>query len=167
MPEEKTKDPELVRTYEIAYLVEPSVSEEKALVILLPVKDMLASRNANIIAEEVPRLRRLAYPIRVKHAGAVGKVFESAFFGWLRFEADTETALAAKKLSENLSDIFRFLFVKPAATLSSAPSPVRMFVRRAAPEPVAFEKRASATEPPKPAVSDEELDRRIEELVGA
>lgn len=167
MSEATTRDPESVRTYEISYLMSPALAEDKVGAVLLPVKDLLASRNVSVIAEEAPKFRRLAYSIRVKHSGVASQVFDSAFFGWLRFDADSDTALAVKKLLESSAEVFRFLLLKPSPAASYAPTPVRMFTRRAAQEPVAFEKRAADAEAPKPAVSDEELDRRIEELVGA
>lgn len=165
MSEDAVRDTESTRLYEAAYLVAPTVAEEQTAGVILPLKDLLAGASARVVAEEAPKFRRLAYPIRVKRSGAASQVFDSAFFGWIRFEADAETALAAKKALASIPSIFRFLLIKPSAAALAAPTPVRMFTRRPLTEPAMLEKPV-LPEATTPTVSEAELDRRIEELVG-
>lgn len=165
MSEDAVKDTESARLYEAAYLVAPTVAEDQTAGVILPLKDLLAGASARIVAEEAPKFRRLAYPIRVKRSGSGALVFDSAFFGWVRFEADAETALAAKKALASIPSIFRFLLIKPSAAALAVPAPVRMFTRRPSTEPATLEKPVPP-EAAAPAVSEAELDRRIEELVG-
>lgn len=165
MSENMVTDPELVRLYEISYLVSPALSEDKAGAALLPLKDLLASKNVVVSAEESPKFRRLAYPIRAPSVGGKKQVFDSASFGWIRFEAEAETIGEAKKLLASSSDIIRFLIVK-----ADAPEPRAFAGRSLRHEPntaPVFEKREEgSTAEPKVAVSEEELDRKIDELVG-
>lgn len=165
MSENKVMDPELVRLYEISYLVSPALAEDKAGAALLPLKDLLAGKNAAVSAEESPKFRRLAYPIRTASVGGKKQVFDSASFGWIRFEAEAEVIGEAKKLLASSLDVVRFLIVK-----ADAPEPRAFVGRSLRHEPSAapiFEKReeGSVTEP-KVTVSEEELDRKIDELVG-
>lgn len=158
-------DPELVRLYEISYLVSPALAEDKASSALLPLKDLLAGKNVVVSAEEAPRSRRLAYPIRTASVGGKKQVFDSASFGWIRFEAEAETIGEAKKLLTSSSGIVRFLIVKANATEPRvfASRPLR-YEPTAAPVSEKREERGAAE--PKVAVSEEELDRKIDELVG-
>lgn len=164
MSEHMVTDPELMRLYEISYLVSPALAEDKAGAALLPLKDLLAGKNAAVSAEEAPKFRRLAYPIRTASVGGKKQVFDSASFGWIRFEAEAEMIGEAKKLLASSPDIVRFLIVK-----ADAPEP-RVFASRPfRNEPIApiFEKREEGSvAEPKAAVSEEELDRKIDELVG-
>ncbi len=167
MSENTVTDPELVRLYEISYLVSPALAEDKASSALLPLKDLLAGKNAAVSAEESPKFRRLAYPIRTATAaGGKKHVFDSASFGWIRFESDAETIGEARKLLASSPDVIRFLIVK-----TDAPETAKAFagrpMRRVEPTVSEFEKQElGAKAETKTAVSEEELDRKIDELVG-
>jgi ribosomal protein S6 len=162
MSDEKANMQNDTRLYEAAYLISPQVPEEQATSIFLPVKNLLASKNLTISGESAPIFRRLAYQIGC---------FDSAFFGWVRFESDSETAFAVKKILSETKEIIRFLLIK-----ASVAEPVRMFVKRSAKraehstEPIPFESKLSTPrteEAQKGIVSEEELNKKIEELVGA
>ncbi|MDP3661398.1 MAG: 30S ribosomal protein S6 [bacterium] len=166
MSENKVIDPELVRLYEISYLVSPALAEDKVHSAVLPLKDLLAGKNAAVSAEESPKFRRLAYPIRAAIAGGKKQVFDSASFGWIRFESEADTIGEAKKLLASSPDIIRFLIVK-----TDAPEPAKTFssrhIRPADPAAPAFEPQGTGgSAETKVVVSSEELDRKIDELVG-
>ncbi|KKU59569.1 MAG: hypothetical protein UX81_C0008G0019 [Parcubacteria group bacterium GW2011_GWA2_47_12] len=166
MSENKIADPELIRLYEISYLVSPALAEDKAPTALLPLKDMLAVKNVVVSAEESPKFRRLAYPIRIAAHGEKKQVFDSASFGSIRFEAEADTIAEAKRILSSSADIIRFLIVKAEKAV-----PVKPFQSyRARPErevPISIsEKGTVGEEDKKPQVSQEELDRKIDELVG-
>ena len=98
--------------------------------------------------------------------GEKKQVFDSASFGSIRFEAEADTILGAKKLLSSSTDIIRFLIVKAEKAV-----PVKPFQSyRARPErevPISIsEKGTVGEEDKKPQVSQEELDRKIDELVG-
>ncbi|TSC84590.1 MAG: hypothetical protein G01um101417_121 [Parcubacteria group bacterium Gr01-1014_17] len=159
-------DPELMRLYEISYLVSPALAEDKASSAVLPLKDLLAGKNVVVSAEEFPKFRRLAYPIRVAATGEKKQVFDSASFGWIRFEADAETIGEAKKLFASSPDIIRFLIVK-----AEAPEPAKIFTSRSVRHiepafPISEKQTSGIPVEPKAIVSEEELDRKIDELVG-
>lgn len=166
MSENTVTDPELMRLYEISYLVSPALADDKASSAILSLKDLLAGKNAAVSAEESPKFRRLAYPIRAPSVGGKKQVFDSASFGWIRFEAEAEVIGEAKKLLASSSGIIRFLIVK-----ADAPEPQKIFTSRplqhVEPAVSASEKQeaSNATES-KVVVSEEELDRKIDELVG-
>ena len=154
MSPSKVLDPELVRFYEISYLISPALAEDKVAGALAPLKDLLAGKDATVLAEDTPKFRRLAYPI---------KKFDSASFGWIRFEADAGVIAEVKKVLTGTPDIIRFLIVKAEKV---APASAYHRVRDAhAAAPASPHKGAPAT--PVSAVSVEELDRKIDALVGA
>ncbi len=167
MSENKVTDPELVRLYEVAYLVSSALAEDKASTAILPVKDFLASKNVVVSAEELPKFRRLAYPIRVPAPGGKKQTFDSASFGWIRFEAEADTIGEVKKLLVNIHDIIRFLITKAEV---AAVLPARSFVgfqHKEHESAVHISPReASTADAAKPSVSAEELDRKIDELAG-
>ncbi|OHA19222.1 MAG: hypothetical protein A3C08_00920 [Candidatus Taylorbacteria bacterium RIFCSPHIGHO2_02_FULL_47_18] len=167
MSENKIIDPEIVRLYEISYLVSPALAEDKAPAALLPLKDLLAGKNVVVSAEESPKFRRLAYPIRVAAHGEKKQVFDSASFGWIRFESDADTIFEANKLLASSADIIRFLIVKAEKAVPVKPfQSYRTRPEREVPISVS-EKGTIGEEDKKPHVSQEELDRKIDELVGA
>lgn len=167
MSENTVTDPELMRLYEISYLVSPALPEDKAGAALLPLKDLLAGKNVVVSAEEAPKFRRLAYPIRAAVAGGKKQVFDSASFGWIRFEADAEIIGEAKKLLASSLDIIRFLIIK-----TETPEPPKAFTGRSlrhesTATPFSPKQTTESTPEVKAIVSEEELDRKIDELVGA
>jgi|GEM_PF-4649585 ribosomal protein S6 len=149
MSEGEVRDQTERRLYEAAYLVDPGIAEGKAREAVLPLKDALVRVGGSVMAEEVPTLRNLAYSIK-KHS--------NAYFGCLRFETDGATALRAKQILAMIPEIIRFLVVR--VEVSAPPRPTRSS-HSAVSVPVPMGERVE-----KPVLSEEELDRRIEEMVG-
>ncbi len=166
MSENKVVDSELVRLYEAAYLVSPALAEDKASTAILPVKDLLASKNVVVSAEEAPKFRRLAYPIRVPAPGGKKQTFDSASFGWIRFEAEADTIGEVKKLLVTIHDIIRFLITKAEVAVLPARSFVGFQHKEHESAVHISPNEASTADTAKPAVSAEELDRKIDELAG-
>src|SRR3989338_6813909 len=81
------------KIYEIGYHIVPSVPEEKLGAEVSSLKDILEKGKATIISEEVPKLRTLAYEMRKESAGKYSK-YNSAYFGWIKFEAEPIEALS-------------------------------------------------------------------------
>ena len=172
MFENKITDSELVRLYEISYLISPALAEDKTPAALLPLKDLLAGKNVVVSAEESPKLRHLAYQIRIAAHGEKKQVFDSASFGWIRFEADADTILEVKKLLSSSSDIIRFLIVKVDKAMPVKPfqiyraRPERSAATTSSSEKGAADGMEGVKTEARPRVSQEELDRKIDELAG-
>ena len=117
---EKTAERE-VKVYEIGYLIVPSIPAEKVAEQISAIKDVLAKHKAELIADESASLRPLAYTM-IKKIGTVNRRFDSAYFGWIKFEAaPVEVRLIEKEVKE-IDSILRLLListVREHALLSS------------------------------------------------
>jgi ribosomal protein S6 len=106
---EKTAERE-VKVYEIGYLIVPSIPEEKVAGQMSIIKDILAKHKAEVIADESATLRPLAYTM-IKKIGTVNRRFDSAYFGWVKFEAaPVEVRLIEKEVKE-IESILRLLLI--------------------------------------------------------
>jgi len=117
---EKTAERE-VKVYEIGYLIVPSVPEEKIAEEINTIKDILNKHKAELIADETASLRPLAYTM-IKKIGTANRRFDSAYFGWIKFEAEpVEVKLIEKEVKE-VESVLRLLLintVREHALLSS------------------------------------------------
>lgn len=76
------------KTYEINYLINPLVPEDKVVDEVSVFRKIIEGNKAFVISEDQPKMQKLAYAI---------KGFESAYFGWLRFSAKTDAVDNIKK----------------------------------------------------------------------
>jgi len=72
------------KIYEIGYHIVSSVSEENVPTEVEKIKGYLSKEKAEIISEETPKLRPLAYTIKKAFGGAY-KTFDKAYFGFIKF----------------------------------------------------------------------------------
>ena len=107
----KVKSVEGKAVYEVGYLVMPSVSLE-----LLPrevdaIKEIISKVGGELISEGVPEMKPLAY-IMVKAVGATRPRFDTAYFGWVKFETTRESISEVKKALDAMEKIIRFLLIE-------------------------------------------------------
>jgi len=106
---EKTAERD-IKVYEIGYLIVPSIPEEKVAGEISAIKDVLNKHKAELIADEPATLRPLAYTM-VKKIGTVNRRFDSAYFGWIKFEAaPVEVRLIEKEVKE-VDSVLRLLLI--------------------------------------------------------
>lgn len=154
------------RVYEVGYHVIPTVAEGDIPSVIDSIRGAIESLDGNIISEDSPKLMDLAYSM--DHIAANKKtVFDSAYFGWIKFECNPGNIIKIKDFFDKKEDILRFIIIKTVKedTLSKKTNKKTKQatsikdVKNAA----ADTKDASADK--KEAVSDEEVDKAIEELV--
>jgi ribosomal protein S6 len=97
--------------YEVGYHIVPAVSPEKLPAEVDALKAVLGKSGATVISEEFPKLRNLAYQM-VKAIGPARHRYDSAYFGWIKFEAQPEAALEIKKALDGNEKILRYLLIK-------------------------------------------------------
>lgn len=107
---ETTLKESVKKVYEIGYLLISSVPEEKVAGIVSSLKDILTKKNAEVIAEEAPELRMLAYTM-IKKIGTAHQRFDQGYFGWIKFEVSTSEIESIKKAFEMHPDMLRILVV--------------------------------------------------------
>ena len=111
------------QVYELGYHIVPLVAEEKLSEEVSAVRRILDDVKAEVIADENPKMLALAYSME-KKIGTEKHIFNNAYFGWIKFECDTD---GAKKIDNalNASDrVLRHLLIK---TVRENTMPVKTF----------------------------------------
>src|ERR1043165_9866699 len=88
------------RVYELAYLISPTIGEDKIAESVSRIKALLEKHGAFVLSDEFPRFRQLSYTL-VKPIGGKNEKYASAYFGWVKFETE------GKKLEELEADLAR------------------------------------------------------------
>lgn len=99
------------QVYEIGYHIVSSIAEENVPKEVETVKALLSDVKAEIIAEDAPKLTNLAYSIS-KATGGLRRKFDKAYFGWIKFELETEAVPGLKKKLDGLENVLRYLLIK-------------------------------------------------------
>lgn len=149
----------VARIYEVGFLLVPTLPEADVPREFGLLKEMLEKGGAEVIGEEMPRSRILAYPIRPRKVGKPGEYFKSAYFGWVKFSLDAQRIKEIETACETMEKILRFLVVKTVreSTLSVQRVARQEFRRDGAVAP----KDAPASV----VVSETELDKSLEKLI--
>lgn len=150
--------------YEIGYLIASSIPEDKVLGEAEAVKAIITGAGASIISEEAPHFQELAYSMRVKMVSGAYEKYDTAYFGWIKFELGSSKIEAIKKAVETKSSILRMLLIttvreetylgKRAPILGAAG-----YMNTENSTPDADEKKEKAP------VSIEQMDKSIEEMI--
>ncbi len=153
------------RIYEIGYLIVPGVGDEGVPARVGDMHEALEKRGGVIISEDLPTLKNLSYTME-KISGGVKQKYERAYFGWIKFEMAPENLLLLKKETDGKEDILRFMIIQTVRENTMVP--VKPFsIRR--PESISVpqlsREAGEAQISEKPAMTEEELDKTIEELV--
>lgn len=163
---EQEKNDEL-GVYELGYHVVSSTPQEELAAVVTGIKEEIGKLGGVFISEEFPQTMRLAYTIVRKTSGGSEK-HDMAHFGSIKFEMEpAQTSALTGNLEQN-EHILRFILIRTVREDTRAP-------RRAASshadkkggvvEPEEKVEARTKTEEPKKPVSEEELDRTIEELM--
>lgn len=138
------------KKYELTYLLKISIPEEGVLDHAQKAASAIEAEKGMISRSEMPRKRRLAYPV-LKDT--------QAYMGWIKFTAlPTAIASIQKRLKLDTS-ILRFLVVEDVIPTMTMPHIPRM----APATPAAAPKRE---EEPQERLDLEELDKKLEEILG-
>lgn len=140
--------------YEIGYLIVPTVAEEQLPGVVTDIKKVLEKHGAALAQEGAPVLRDLAYQM-IKAVAGKNRRYDTAYFGWMTFTAPKAEAPAIKKALDAMEDIIRFIFVKTEEKVIIPPRII---------DEVAADGTTEAA-PEAPALSQEELDKKIDTLV--
>ncbi|NOY35640.1 MAG: 30S ribosomal protein S6 [bacterium] len=147
------------KTYEIGYLLSPLVPDEKLDGEISALRGLIESQKCLIMGEERARIRKLAYTVQKKGSGR----FDTAYFGWIKFVADPAAIAEIKGGFDKEANILRFLILditKNESVKKTAKKPSK---------PVGFRKKTvpGAEVAIKTEIKPEEIDKKIEELLGA
>ena len=156
--EENKASKEGMQVYEVGFHIAPFVGDLNVAHEVSEIKNALENIKAEMIAEDFPRLRPLAYPIDKRIKGDK-KVCHEAYFGWVKFEARTEEIANLKQAMEKMENVIRFLIITTTRenTLYGA-----KFIRD---KELKRERKEDEKKEPKQEVNVEELDKSIDKLV--
>lgn len=157
MTETATKDN--VKVYEIGFHVAPFVGEDNVSNEVEGVKALIEKIKGEVISEDFPKLRPLAYPLSKVVKGSK-KIFKECYFGWIKFEADAESIAVFTKAVEKMENIVRFLVIK---TIRENTLYTQKFIQKE--RMAGTPKKDDAKEEEKLPVNEVEVDKAIEELV--
>lgn len=146
------------KVYEVGFHVVPTTAEDDVASVVNAVRDIIESVSGMIVSEGTPAMVQLAYSM--DHIVANKKsIFDSAYFGWIKFQATPENVLKIKDGLEKNDDVFRFLIINTVKEDTLSQKPV-IKTRKAV-----VSSKPEAKKEPKEAISEVEVDKAIEELV--
>lgn len=147
--------------YEIGYLIVSSVPEEKVAGEVEAIKKIIGDAGSTVITEEAPYAQDLAYTMRKKMVSGGYEKYDSAYFGWIKFEVGSDKIEALKNSIEAHPSVLRMLLITTVKenTYLSKRAPVIASPAKGGDEVAEEIKDAPA------AVSPEEIDKSIDAMV--
>ncbi len=155
---EENTSKEGMQVYEVGFHIAPFVGDENVAHEVGEIKNALERIKAETISEDFPRLRPLAYPIDKLIKGDK-KICNEAYFGWIKFEAPTESIEGFKAEMEKRENVIRFLIIK---TVRESTLYGIKFLRD---KELKREKKAGEKDGEKQEINEVELDKSIDNLV--
>lgn len=154
------KDTKVV--YEVGFHLVPTLAESEVGGAVEKIRAALQASGAEIIKEEFPAKRTLAYVVERAAAGKREKYAES-YFGWIKFAVEERGAVPAIEAAlRAMQEVLRSLIVETVR--EEVVIPRRAVFRSDRLEGETIKKPLVAAEP-HTAVSEEELDKSIDALV--
>lgn len=89
--------------YELMFIISSTLSEEAREAMIGKVKDLLTSRQAEIVSMDKLGMKRLAYPINFKHEG---------FYCLATFTAQPEIIVQVEKVLRIMEGVERSLIIR-------------------------------------------------------
>lgn len=158
----KGKEEGGLHAYEVGYHIAPAVSAENLPSEVENIKNFLTKEGVAVISEEFPKIRELAYSIS-KAIGGAKRNFDTAYFGWIKFDAGEVPIARIKKFFDENENILRFLLINTVRenTLFS-PKISDAVLAKEEPKPA---RKDSPEREIKSPISQEELDKTIDKLI--
>ncbi len=150
------------KVYELGYHLLPTLSEGDIAHEVSSLKSQIERRGGVILAEEAPKMIDLSYTMSKENAGKLVK-FNTTHFGWVKFEMAPLMAAELKADAGGNSNILRHLLITTVRESTMAPRRMVAGVREVTPTTTL---RKLVKEEAQVPVSEAELDKKIEELVG-
>jgi len=148
--------------YEVGFHVVPTVAETDVPAVTARLRSHLEGAGATIVSEEAPKKIKFAYRIERAVTGKREK-FTEGYFGSIKFEALRNIVPALEAMLRADTDILRSLII-PAGEEQEAKAPRAVYSSdRLQGETI---QRPVVVAEPRGEMSEEDLDKSIEALVG-
>lgn len=147
--------------YEVGFHIVPTVAESEIGSVLEKIRALLAKGDAEIIKEEFPAKKTLAYTVERSTTGKREKYTES-YFGFIKFAMEREAVPAFTSALRALSEILRFLLIETVREEVVAPRRAVFSSNRLEGETI---KKPAVAPEATGEISEEELNKSIDALV--
>lgn len=147
------------KIYEIGYHLVSSIAEENIPSEVENIKGILVKEKANILSEEMPKLRPLAYSIKKAFGGSY-KTFDKAYFGFIKFELNEGDITKIDSSLKSNESVLRYIVVKTVRENTMYSPKITVFSDKESKTKISVKQEKIE----KPA-SIEEIDKSIDELV--
>ncbi len=162
----------VVREYECAYILAPTIPAEKVPAAVADIKKTLTQHGAKLANEQEPERIPLAYEMAVAREGKRERYLEG-YFGWITMEAESE---AVNRMKEELAQnyqLIRFMLIRalkdqqPRSTDSEAEAETEAETEAepAAEDGPLVSPQSEDDQKKREPADTAEIDRSIEELV--
>jgi ribosomal protein S6 len=148
------------RVYEVGYLLVPTISLEDLPTTYGNLKDLVVTLGGEIISDEMPKMINLAYAM-TKVVQNVRNKFNTAYFGWVKFEMSTEKVLELKKKFDIDPNVIRFLILK---TIRENTIAAKRFIHKDMRRKTPIGKKEGENETVLP-IDKEEIDKEIDAMI--
>lgn len=146
------------QVYEVGFHIVPTVAENDLGVQVTRVRDEIEAAGGRTFADEYPRHIDLSYPM-VKVVANKRAIYHSSYFGWMKFDAESSEVRALDGALKQNESIIRFILIKTVREHTMVPKKALREKR------VDEIPHAKVLAEEKPAMTEEELDKTIEDLV--
>ncbi len=150
------------RIYEVGYLLVPTLSEENVPGVYSGLKDLVVGFGGEIISDEMPKMIPIAYSM-LKVVQNVRNKFNTAYFGWIKFEISADKISEIKKKLDLDPNVIRFLILKTVRENTIA---AKRFVHKDSRRKAPTVKKEGENETVLP-IDKEEIDKEIDAMVSA
>lgn len=96
--------------YEVGYIILPTIAEDGVAPEVSRLKEILGSVEAKVVSDEYPVLISLQYEM-TKRIDTKNVHFDKGYFGWIKFEAGSETIETIKKQLDLNKAILRYIII--------------------------------------------------------
>ncbi len=153
------------QVYELGYHIVSTVAEENLPKEVENLKAIVLKDGGSLVSEGEPKLINLAYSM-TKSVADIKKKFNTAYFGWIKFETKSALIPEMKKKIDASSTVLRYLLIKTVRenTLFTPKLTVRAPGKEGKEEAAPKAKKSTKASADK-AASAEELDKTIDEMV--
>jgi ribosomal protein S6 len=150
-----------LQVYELGYHIVSTVAEENLPKEVETLKAIVLQDGGSLVSEGEPKLINLAYSM-TKSVADIKKKFNTAYFGWIKFETKSELMPSIKKAVDANPNVLRYLLIKTVRE-NTMYTPKLNSVKVEGKEAPKAKKSIKTDE--KKASSVEDLDKTIDELI--
>jgi ribosomal protein S6 len=149
------------QVYELGYHIVSTVAEENLPKEVEILKGIILQDGGSLVSEGEPKLINLAYSM-TKSVADIKKKFDTAYFGWIKFETKSELMPMIKKAVDQNPNVLRYLLIKTVRE-NTLYVPKLNSVKVIEKEVLKAKKSIKTSEVK--ATSVEDIDKSIDELV--